>query len=89
HFLGAPSDHIQREGVYPAQTLAHSAEVAVALLNGQEASPVQEVTVETQSLALNHALRLGKEQRYVRGVFAGGTFCFEAQLICHEAGITG
>ncbi|WP_217521064.1 acyl-CoA synthetase FdrA [Vibrio metschnikovii] len=89
HFLGAPSDHIQREGVYPVQTLAHSAEVAVALLNGQEASPVQEVTVEAQSLVLNHALRLGKEQRYVRGVFAGGTFCFEAQLICHEAGITG
>jgi len=28
------------------------------------------------------------DQRYVRGIFCGGTFCFEAQLLCRAAGIT-
>jgi hypothetical protein len=27
-------------------------------------------------------------RRYIRGVFAGGTFCYESQLICQRNGIT-
>ncbi|RJX75773.1 acyl-CoA synthetase FdrA [Vibrio sinensis] len=89
HFLGAPSDSIQREGVYPAQTLAHSAEVAVALLNGQPVEAPEAISQEVTHHVLAAAQELTSQQRYVRGVFAGGTFCFEAQLICHQAGIPG
>ncbi len=28
------------------------------------------------------------DQRYIRGIFCGGTFYFEAQLLCQAAGIT-
>jgi succinyl-CoA synthetase alpha subunit len=28
------------------------------------------------------------EQRYLRGVFAGGTFCFQAQQVLHEGGVS-
>ena len=31
---------------------------------------------------------MAPSQRYVRGIFSGGTFCFEAQLIHAAAGIT-
>jgi hypothetical protein len=31
---------------------------------------------------------MGPGQRYVRGIFCGGTFCFEAQLLLQAAGIT-
>ncbi len=31
---------------------------------------------------------MSADQRYVRGIFCGGTFCFEAQLLCQAAGIT-
>ncbi|WP_038176077.1 acyl-CoA synthetase FdrA [Vibrio pacinii] len=89
HFLGAPTDSIEREGIYPAASLAHSAEVAVALLNRQTVTPPQTVTVDMTKSILERAKSLVASQKFVRGVFAGGTFCFEAQLICHQAGITG
>ena len=34
------------------------------------------------------ARRMAPGQRYVRGIFCGGTFCFEAQLLLQAAGIT-
>ncbi|PFG56291.1 succinyl-CoA synthetase alpha subunit [Vibrio sp. ES.051] len=89
HFLGASDEHIQRDGVYSAETLAHSAEVAVALLNEQTVNAPESIPPTTKSTVLAHAEALNAEQRYVRGVFAGGTFCFEAQLICDKADITG
>lgn len=40
-------------------------------------------------LDLIHAARSGwsKEQKYLRGVFAGGTFCYQAQQILRDAGL--
>ncbi len=31
--------------------------------------------------------KFSSQQRYVRGLFAGGTFCYQAQLLFHRAGI--
>ena len=89
HFLGASSDSIERDGVYSAATLAHSAEVAVALLNNQAVTSPETTSDDTQRAILTRSKSLSTAQRYVRGVFAGGTFCFEAQLICNSAGIRG
>lgn len=89
HFLGADNQTIARNGIFPADTLAHSAEVAVALLNGDTPEKAAELTDEQAAFVDEKAAKLSAKQRYVRGVYAGGTFCFEAQLICQKTGIEG
>jgi FdrA protein len=88
-FLGADAGSITRNGVHGADYLAQAADMAVALAKGQ--------TPQRKAIALSsEAQRKIKEvsqamapgQRYVRGIFSGGTFCYEAQLIHAAAGIT-
>jgi succinyl-CoA synthetase alpha subunit len=38
-------------------------------------------------LALAELSRMNPEQRYLRGVFAGGTFCYQSQAILSKAGL--
>ena len=79
---GSPGDG---DGIHHATTLAQAADVAVALARGAEPH------LGTPSLPddlREHAARFAPSQRYIRGVFAGGTFCYEAQLLCRDAGIT-
>ncbi|GGP23140.1 acyl-CoA synthetase FdrA [Silvimonas iriomotensis] len=87
HFLGAPRDMSAPQGVTFAHTLADAAQTAVALLR-QAALPETvaklAATDEAQLDALIEALPAHRKD--IRGVFAGGTFCFEAQLICQQAG---
>ncbi len=45
------------------------------------------VTPEARSRLDDAALRIAPSQQYVRGIFCGGTFCFEAQLLCQREGI--
>jgi hypothetical protein len=42
---------------------------------------------ETRRTLDDAARRMSADQRYIRGIFCGGTFCFEAQLLCQAAGI--
>ena len=88
-FLGADPVGISRKGVYGAEYLAQAADMAVALSKGDapSAGPItvsNEVARTLNSLA--HAMV--PTQHYVRGIFSGGTFCFEAQLVHAAAGIS-
>ena len=87
-FLGADSASIPHNGVYFARYLAEAADMAVALASGKapQQNPIgltddvhRKLMVESQAMA--------SSQRFVRGIFSGGTFCFEAQLIHASAGI--
>jgi len=79
HFLGASPESIRGARLHAARSLAEAADVAVSLASGGEA---------TDALAARRSQRahddvldgLGPTQRLVRGLFSGGTFCFEAQL---------
>ena len=86
NFLGAKAESVTRPGITAATTLASAAEIAVALLNHQtvneEAQTADRQTLEQQ------ASELSASRTDVRGVFAGGTFCYEGQLICQQHGIT-
>lgn len=85
-FLGADPAAIARAGVHPATSLAGAADIAVALANGEEPpSGTGAVSIPGQLAAL--ARSMAGSQRYVRGIFSGGTFCFEAQLVHAAAGI--
>ena len=81
-FLGADPASITRKGVYGAATLAQAADMAVALADGREL-PSGAITLSeaTQRKLGEVARTMAPTQRYVRGIFSGGTFCFEAQLI--------
>lgn len=87
HFLGAAPGSVQRAGLNAAQSLAESADIAVALAQGSE---------RTASTAAQNDSRVDHErvldglaptQRTVRGLFTGGTFCYETQLAFLQRGL--
>ena len=87
-FLGADPDSITRNGVHGAAYLAQAADMAVALAKGAkpERKPIL-LSNEVQRRITQASRAMAPGQRYVRGIFSGGTFCFEAQLIHAAAGI--
>jgi hypothetical protein len=88
-FLGVDPATITGQGVYGASTLAGAGDIAVALARGEQiptqGSGVAGVDHERLMVLCDS---MGGSQRYVRGIFSGGTFCFEAQLIHGSAGIS-
>ena len=89
NFLGANPQDITRPNVTAATTLASAAETAAALLN-QLPLPEQQAEPSPHDIVmLQQACRhLSATRQAVRGVFAGGTFCYEAQLICQQNGFS-
>ncbi|MGQ0604532.1 MAG: acyl-CoA synthetase FdrA [Anaerolineales bacterium] len=85
-FLGADPATVEREGVMAASTLEEAAAIAVALSHGQP-RPTQgwPLSDEQVQLAPKLAAQFQPGQRYVRGLFSGGTFCFESLLLLGEA----
>jgi len=65
-----------------AATLEQAAALAVALAAGDETPPAEAgLTDNLAALAGAAAGRLAPGQRYVRGLFSGGTFSFESLLL--------
>jgi succinyl-CoA synthetase alpha subunit len=90
NFLGADPKAIARDGVHPASTLADAADQAVALLTSGQGAPVRRLIDAAGRARLDAAAaKLARSRRYVRGVFAGGTFCYESQLLLREQGLAG
>jgi succinyl-CoA synthetase alpha subunit len=87
-FLGADPASITRKGVHGADYLAQAADMAVMLAKGEDPQrkPIA-VTDEMQAKLKESSRSMAASQRYVRGIFSGGTFCFEAQLIHAAAGL--
>ena len=76
NFLGADTEGIRRPTVFAAATLEDAAAAAVALADGR---PPEENKPTRPSLAMPPKLAPG--QRYLRGLYSGGTFCYEASLL--------
>ncbi len=84
-FLGGKAKPIYKAGGIPAATLEEAALLAGAL--ARHASPdtalaqiaLGEKALEKQAKSLRK--RLGPQQQYFHGLFSGGTFCYETQLI--------
>jgi succinyl-CoA synthetase alpha subunit len=78
HFLGSPVDAIRGAGLHAACSLADAADIALSLASNAETSVVE---APQPPLDLDATLAaLAPTQRLVRGLFSGGTFCYEAQL---------
>lgn len=79
NFLGADLDRVRRENIYPAATLEDAAAAAVALADGRIPETTR-VSVTSPSLK-----PFAPQQRYIRGLYSGGTFCYEASLLLKKA----
>jgi len=87
-FLGVDSGYFTASsGLQFACTIDEAVRMAVAAAGGKP-GPVQEdfTHQEQETLAQEMALR-SPEQKYLRGILAGGTFCYQSQQILRSAGI--
>lgn len=67
-----------------ARTIDEAALLAVQIANGK---PPPETISNFQSLITNSQSKLKPTQKYLRGIFAGGTFCYQAQQILQDLGL--
>ncbi len=84
-FVGATPDMTDEVNMYSATTLAESAEIAVAISRGESTDPSEVSEVPEEIRSARKALT--SSQQYLRGIFSGGTFAYEAQALCQEQGI--
>jgi len=80
NFLGADPSKISGGGVHGARTLEDAARAAVAIVRGE--IPRQSYGDAPPQLVGLPPLEAG--QRYIRGLYSGGTFCYEAALLLDE-----
>jgi FdrA protein len=81
NFLGADPDSVRRANVHPVRTLEDAARLAVALAGGDADAPAGAAGSEEA----RHIPQLASGQKYIRGLYSGGTFCYEALLLLTEA----
>ena len=81
NFIGADPASIRGRNLFPVKTLEDAARAAVALARGRKPSLRARARATTARGALP---RLAAGQRYVRGLYSGGTFCYEASLLLGE-----
>ena len=81
HFLGASSESIRGRRLTAADSLQHAGDVAVALARGSSVPTSAGAPSAHQLAAIADAATCMAPSQYaVRGLFTGGTFCYEAQL---------
>ncbi len=82
NFLGLDLAGAASGNISVADTLEDAAYIAAALALGKQARLGQStVDPVLADLARENAKRLGARQRYIRGLYSGGTFCYEAQML--------
>lgn len=80
NFIGASQVTVAGANLHPARTLEDAALAAVALARGRRAP--RPAPYRPPALRLG---RMSAKQRCVRGLYSGGTFCYEASALLGEA----
>lgn len=86
-FLGGDRDEIEASGAYYAATLENAAHIAVTLANGKTPENhdcVSSSKAELEAKAQEQRGRLDSKQKYLRGLFCGGTHCEEAVMLLED-----
>ena len=78
NFVGADPKSIVGRNLHAVKTLEDAARAAVALAKGGKPAA-------RRAQGKVAAFRLSRGQKYVRGLYSGGTFCYEASLLLGEA----
>lgn len=84
-FLGGKAKAIREAGGIPAATLEEAAHLAAGLVRGDAPDAVLDRLCSRDKAAQKPVRKLKRRlqmrQKYFRGLFSGGTFCYESQLI--------
>jgi len=81
-FIGADLDSCNYSGLYAARTLDEAARMAIQLAQGKTAGQMEDaIPAVLERQAVQASARLKPGQRYIRGLFSGGTFCYESLLL--------
>jgi succinyl-CoA synthetase alpha subunit len=85
-FIGGDLAAIKRARAIPAFTLEDAAAKAIALARRKKPKEIVFTMSpdEIKRIVEQESKRLGPKQKYIRGLFSGGTFCSEAMLILRE-----
>ena len=67
-----------------APTLEAAAKAAVALAKGNEVNRDTEIDPVVERAILSASKGIGENQEYIRGLFSGGTFCYESLILLSE-----
>ena len=78
NFVGAPRGSIKGTNLHPVVTLEEAAHAAAALARGRKPAPRRADRVRTTQP------RFAPSQHDIRGLYSGGTFCYEASLLLGE-----
>lgn len=78
-FLGADPKTLTGGNIFGACTLEDAARAAIALAQGRQPEPPDETVAVPAAMP-----KLATGQKYIRGLFSGGTFCFQATMLLQE-----
>lgn len=86
NFLGGDPATVEDAGLEYGATLEDAAMKAIALQEGKEAEPTtfSEPVEEIKETAKGEYSQLSDDQKYIRGLYSGGTFTSEALLTIKE-----
>ncbi len=87
-FLGAPPSFFREKPAFRvARTLDEAAAVALELAGTRRPATFPEEGFDRRDLLRRERSAMKAGQKYIRGIFAGGTFCYQSQQVFQEAGI--
>ncbi|MEW6333835.1 MAG: acyl-CoA synthetase FdrA [Thermodesulfobacteriota bacterium] len=87
-FLGWSGEGAPAEGAgHLARTLDEAAALSVQTATGSLASPAGRDDRQLEALVFRERAAMHPLQKHVRGLFAGGTFCYQAQQLFLDAGL--
>lgn len=86
-FLGAQPSVSGVGRVVETSSLVSAARTAVEIVSGRPGGAEEESSELPPQVSQERA-RLASQQQFIRGVFAGGTLCYEAQQVLRDSGIT-
>jgi FdrA protein len=83
HFIGGDTSLIKRTGAVPSGNLEEAASRAIAIVRGQQedAQPFSLAAGDIDAMVAQACRGMARSQRYLRGLFCGGTFCEEGMAI--------
>ncbi|MGC8873841.1 MAG: acyl-CoA synthetase FdrA [Chloroflexia bacterium] len=87
-FLGVPAkEELSAPNFRVVRTIDEAVQQAIAVFTGEPPAPPLALSTEEREQAIQERSRWGAGQKYLRGLFAGGTLCYQAQQILQDAGI--
>jgi FdrA protein len=87
-FLGI-RDHPSQADVRfaTAHTIDQAAVLATEMATGEPAAVARASADEIRQLVASERTAMAPQQEYIRGIFAGGTFCYQAQQVMRDGGL--